>query len=285
MEFHKIGLGTWGMGNSEKDYQKECEFISYAIHSGISHIDTAEVYAGGNTEQLIGDAIKTFPRSGLFLASKVRDAFLNYSDVLHSCENSLKRLKTEYLDLFYVHKPNLNIPIRETAKALNKLYQEKLILNVGISNCSIGTIQEYQKYLCCPIFAIQCQYNLIAREPYKSGLLDFCRKEKIHFIAYRPLQPDVIPLNIHGLLKKGVYPLLDEVAQKYGLNTAQIAISWLIQQENVYTIFKTTNKKHLQEVLDVQNTQIAPEDMEQLTKNFPLQTDISFTMKKYSPLI
>ena len=253
MEFYKIGLGTWGIGNSGENHRKEYEFISYAIHSGIRHIDTAEAYANGDAERLIGDAIKTFPRNELFIASKVRDTLLNYSDVLFSCENSLKRLNTKYLDLFYVHKPSLNIPIKETAHALNKLYQEKLILNVGLSNCSVQTIQEYQKYLCCPVFAVQCQYNLIAREPQKCGLLNFCKKEKIHFIAYRPLQPDVLPLNIHGLLNTGVYPLLDEMAHKYGITTAQVAMLWLIQQENIYAIFKTTNQKHLQDILDTQN--------------------------------
>lgn len=285
MGFYKIGLGTWGIGNSNENYQKECEFILHAVQSGIYHIDTAEAYADGNTERLVGDAISNFPRNKLFIASKVRDTFLNYSDVLYSCENSLKRLKTEYLDLFYIHKPNLNIPIPETARALNKLYHDKLILNVGLSNCSIATVQEYQKYLCCPIFAVQCQYNLIAREPQKSGLLDFCKKEKIHFVAYRPLQPDVVPLNIRGLLNSGVYPLLDDISRKYGISTAQAAILWLIQQENVYAVFKTTNKKHLQEMLDIKNMQIGREDIELLTKNFPLQTDVSFTMKKYFSLI
>ncbi len=281
----KIGLGTWGIGNSEADYQKECEFFAYAIKAGIRHIDTAEAYADGNAERVVGEAIGNFSRKELFIASKVRDTLLNYSEVLTSCENSLKRLNTEYLDLFYVHKPSLNISIGETARALNKLYREKLILNIGLSNCSINTIKEYQKYLCCPVFAVQCQYNLIAREPQTSGLLEFCKKERINFVAYRPLQPDVIPLNIRGLLNRGVYPLLDEMAQKYGLSPAQIALLWLVQQENIHAIFKTTDKEHLQEMLDIQNMQMAPEDMEMLTRNFPFQTDVSFTMKRYSSLI
>src|SRR5579863_8282667 len=127
-----FGLGTWQMGgrlehNQKNDDEKDIAAIQEAIQQGVTHIDTAEKYAAGYAETLIGKAVKDFDRKKLFLASKVGADHLLYADVITACKASLKRLQTAYLDLYLVHKPNPEIPIADTMHALDDLVAEGLI--------------------------------------------------------------------------------------------------------------------------------------------------------------
>lgn len=128
--FYKIGFGTWKTGGTTEpdpnnDDKADIAAIRSAIDNGIVHIDTAELYAGGKAEQLVGQAIAPYNRADLFIASKVRETKLNYNAVLENCAQSLDRLGTDYLDLYYVHKPNPAIPVAETAAAFNELIKQK----------------------------------------------------------------------------------------------------------------------------------------------------------------
>ncbi|OPZ78642.1 MAG: General stress protein 69 [Alphaproteobacteria bacterium ADurb.Bin438] len=288
--FDKIGFGTWQFGgrveaDPNNEDEKDILSIKNAINAGIKHIDTAELYANGKCEELVGQAIKDYNREDLFIASKVRDVKLNYDDILKNCEASLKRLGVSRLDLYYVHRPNPNIPISYTAKAFNRLLDEGMIKNVGISNASVQTLMEYQNHLNKPIFATQSHYNLIVRECVKKGVLDYCIENNIKFIAYRPIQLAVPSLGIEFLAKRGVYKLLDEIADKYQKTNAQIAVKWVISKDNVHTIFKTSNPIHLKETLEVLNFEMGREDIENLTNNFPLQKDEGFVSSGPFPLV
>lgn len=287
--FYKIGFGTWEFGGRgqpkpDNDDAKDIESIQYALKAGLKHIDTAESYANGKSEELVGKAIQGFNRKKLFIASKVRDIKLGYDDVLRNCELSLKRLGIDYLDLYYVHYPNSNIPVCETAKAFNDLHRQGLIKNIGICNAKIETMKDYQNSLDAPIFASQCHYNLIAREPQRTGLLNFCKDNNIIFIAWSPIQLAAPFLGIEPLHKRGVYPLLDEIADKYGKKNAQIAVKWLTQQNNINIIFKSTNPEHMKEILDTENFLLTDEDMKILRDNFPRQEDVSFISIYKKPL-
>lgn len=289
-EFYKIGFGTWEFGgrgtpNPDNNDAEDIQNIQNALRAGIKHIDTAASYAAGKCEELVGEAIKDFNRQSLFIASKIKADQLNYDNVLKNCELSLKRLGLDYLDLYYIHHPNPQIPIEETAQAFNELHKRGLIKNVGISNAKVETMQKYQTHLNQPIFASQCQYNLIAREPERVGLLEFCRQHHIHFIAWSPIQLPAPALGIEPLYKRGVYPLLDEIAGKYGKKNAQIAIRWLIQQKNINIIFKSTNPEHIQEIIDTQNFSLSDDDMRNLSENFPRQESTSFINSHYRPMI
>ncbi len=277
-KFYKIGLGTWKMGGGaqpdpDNDDAADIAMIENAIDLGIRHIDTAEAYADGKAEKLVGQAVSGYKRSELFIASKVRAEKLAYDDVLKSCEGSLKRLGLEQLDLFYVHKPNPLIPVKETARAFNRLLEKAMIKEVGLSNVSINTIKEYNKYLEKPVFAVQNQYSLIVRQSVESGVLEYCQQNNINFVAWRPLQPAVPDLGIKSLYKPGAYPLLDELASKYGVSNAQLAIRWLTEQDKVNVIFKTGNPDHLQQILDADKIRLAHKDWERLKNDFPLQLD------------
>ena len=279
MTFPKLGLGTWQFGgrveyNPDNDDAADIAAIRNAIELGIRHIDTAQLYAGGKTEEFVGAAIKPFNRSDLIIASSVDD--LGHDDVLKSCENSLRRLGIDYLDLYYIHKPQLSVPFAETAKAFNRLLAEGLIRNAGISNAKIETLENYQRHLDRKFFASQNSYNLIVRESVETGLLDYCRQNGIHFVAWRPLQLPAPNLGIESLTKRGAYPILDDMADKYEKTNAQIAIRWLTQQENVSAIFKSANPDHVREILDTENWRLSDADWKNLSDNFPLRKNAGF---------
>lgn len=259
--------------------------IRRAIEAGVRHIDTAELYANGRAEELVGEAARPYDRLSLFIASKVRETKLGYDAVLESCEKSLERLKTDYLDLYYVHKPNPAIPAEETAAAFNELLKRGMIKNVGISNATVETTEKFASFLDSPIFAVQCHYNLIVREPVLKGVLEYCRRKKIHFIAWRPVQLPSEKLGIRSLAERGAYPLLDQIADKYGMTPAQTAVRWLTQQENVGIVFKTKNPEHLKEIIDAQNVTLSDEDTEALTRDFPRMEAEGFTTGGKAPLI
>lgn len=285
----KLGFGTWEMGgrdfpDSNNDDQGDINAIRSAIDAGITHIDTAEAYAGGKAEELTGKAISVYERQKLVVASKVRDVNLAYDSVLSSCEQSLRRLGTDYLDLYYVHQPNPAIPVAETARAFNRLLEQKMIRGVGLSNVSTSTIREYNKFLAQPVCAVQNHYNLIVRQSALEGVIDFCRANGIVFIAWRPIQLPVPALGIASLAQKGAYPLLDEIAGKYGKSNAQIAVRWLTSQNGVGTIFKSRNSRHIEEIVQTGTFEISGEDMRRLTKDFPLQKADAFTSKGYIKL-
>jgi len=226
-----FGLGTWLMGgNLERDFENndsaDIEAIKNAINSGITHIDTAEMYANGYSETLVGNAISGYKREDLFLVSKVTPANLDYKNVISSAKNSLKRLNTSYLDLYLIHGPNPEIPIQETMRALDFLKSEGLIRNIGVSNFSKERLFEAQKYTENKIVVNQVHYNLKFREPQRTGLLEYCQKNDVMLVAWRPFQK--------GLLLEEKNTLMNKMCQKYNKTPAQIGINWFTGMELSY---------------------------------------------------
>lgn len=267
-----FGLGTWMMGgdkirNPDNDDKANIRAIKNAIDVGITHIDTAENYAEGHVEELIGEAIKGYNRAKLFLVSKVDKSNLRSNDLINACKNSLKRLQTDYLDLYLIHAPNSEIPIEETMKAMDFLLEKGLIRNIGISNFNIERTQKAQACTKSKIVANQLHYNLIYREVERKSFVSYCQENDIMLIAWRPIQKGI-------LAQKGT-PILDKMAAKYNKTPAQIAINWLISQENVVTLSKMGKKEHLEENLGALGWQMEKEDIEKLRKEFPNQEDVS----------
>lgn len=268
-----LGLGTWTMGGKRtveaKNDEKDTQALQAAIDLGYTHIDTAEIYAGGHTEELVGQAVKKYDRKKLFLTSKVAGEHARYDDVLESLQMSLKRLQTDYLDLYLVHYPNPDVPIAHTMKALDRLVQEKLVKHIGVSNFSEKRFEEAQFYAENKLVANQLHYNLIYREVERKHLVTYCENNDVLLIAYRPLEK--------GKLAQTGITLLDHMSKKYKKTPSQIALNWLISQANIVTLVKSEDGKHLKENLSALDWQMSPLDIEKLRNEFPDQQAVSNT--------
>lgn len=271
-EMPVFGLGTWQMGgkeihNSQNDDTRDITAIQKAIELGITHIDTAESYAHGYAEMLVGKATRGVDRSKLFIVSKISPAHLHYDDVFRSCEASLKRLQTDYLDLYLIHSPNPEIPIEETLRAMDKLIENGLVKNIGVSNFRTDRLKKAQKHTHNKLVVNQVYYNLVTREPEHEGLLEYCQHNDVFLEAYRPVEK--------GRILSQPIPILDDMAKKYDKTPAQVAINWLISQENVITLSKTSTVDHLKENLGAIGWQMNKEDIETLRREFPNQQERS----------
>ena len=267
-----FGIGTWQMGgryirNPLNDDTRDIEAIKTAIELGVTHIDTAEIYALGWAEKLVAKAIKDFDRKKLFIVSKVAGNHASYEGVLKACEKSLKRLETNYLDLYLIHWYDKRFNLENSMRALDELYKKGLIKNIGVSNFTKERLAEAQSYTKNKIVCDQVHYNLMIREPERKSLLEYCQKNDVMLVAYRPVQK--------GKFAEAPPPILKELANKYKKTPAQIAINWLIAQDNVVTIAKSSHIEHLKENLGAIGWQMEKSDIEKLRHEFPNQKAVS----------
>lgn len=259
-----FGIGTWQMGGGHDE--ADALAIRTAIDLGVMHIDTAEIYANGRAEELVSQEIQGHDRSKLFIVSKVAGS-RSPKEYQKACEEALKRLNTNYLDLYLIHWYDDNAPLQEKIKMMNELVRQGLIKNIGVSNFNVPHLKEAQGYSDYPIACNQVHYNLVFREPERKGLLEYCQENNVMLVAWRPVEK--------GKLTTATSPLMKEVTEKYQKSPAQIAINWLISQENVVTIAKSTNIDHLKENLGAIGWQMDPADIERLRADFPGQRDRS----------
>jgi len=264
VEIPKIGLGTWGMGGKQIEDKRWDEetitAIKMAIDLGLTHIDTAEYYGAGHCEELVGEAIQLYDRESIFLTTKVWRTNLHHDDLLKSMKNSLRRLKQDYVDLYLIHWPNYQIPLKETMQALEKCVTEGYTKYIGVSNFSQSLIQEAQSHLKDNyLIANQTEFSLLDQKP-RTELLPYLQETNRTLIAYSPLGK--------GLLTKIENKTLTETAKKYDKTKTQTALNWLISQENVVAIPKSSNPIHLMEFMDSTNWRIKLEDMMELTNSF-----------------
>jgi diketogulonate reductase-like aldo/keto reductase len=253
------------MGDGGSDDQ-DVAAIQTAIDAGITHIDTAESYGNGKAEELLGRAIKGRDRSKLIIASKVSGYHQSYEGVHQSLQASLKRLGADYLDLYLLHRyPMAGIDIAETMRAMDELVDKGLVKNIGVCNLTPARFDEAQKHSQHKLVCNQVHYNTQIREVEEKGVLRHAQKNDVLLVAWRPLQLGVLPQS----------PLLSELAQKYSKTPTQVAINWLLSQDNVVTISKTSNPDHLRENLGAIGWTMDKEDVERIRRDFPNQKDVS----------
>lgn len=262
-----LGMGTWQMGgrmerDSRNDDAGQIQALKTGLDLGFNLIDTAESYADGKAEELVGEAIRGYDRGKLFLTSKVWKTHVAYDDVLRAAENSLKRLGTDYLDLYLYHQVNNEVPLKETMRAFDRLVSEKLVRHIGVSNFALERFKRAQACAEHKIVVNQIHYSLSVREP-ESELLPWLQENDVMIQAWRPLRgvPDCA--------------LLNELCAKYGKTKSQIALNWLIMQKNIVTITASSSARHIQDNLDAAAFEMAPSDVELLTRNFPEKKFIS----------
>lgn len=262
----QIGLGTgdffWNSNLTED--QKVC-LIQTAIENGINFIDTAEGYGNGSSESTIGNALQGM-RNRVVLATKFSPEHHSFDEVLRSCENSLKRLKIDQIDLYQMHWPNPAVPLQDTARALVRLAQEKQITAVGVSNCSLRDLEEMRRYLGdVPLISVQMEYNLLERTVEKNGIFDFCRQSGSLMLAYSPLDQGQL-----SALGSDRCRLLQGLAKKYNVTIPQLILRWITNQKFVVAITRTTSIEHLLENAKATSFSMSDQDMQCIDEMFPI---------------
>jgi diketogulonate reductase-like aldo/keto reductase len=210
VEISALGLGTFKMGEGRaagtSDDEGDVEAIRLAIELGITHIDTAERYASGYSEEVVADAIEPFERRDLFITTKVWRNHLEHDDLIASIKASLKRLRQDYVDLYLIHWPNPEVPLEETMRALEFCAEEGYTRLIGVSNFSPELVEEAQSHLKDHrLVADQVHYSLVEQGP-SSELLPYCQRNDVILVAYTPLA--------RGKLTRPGNPVLDELAEK-----------------------------------------------------------------------
>ncbi|MFH1509443.1 MAG: aldo/keto reductase [bacterium] len=261
-----FGLGTWKMGGERErdpnnDDTKDIKAIKKAIELGVTHIDTAEVYAAGHAEELVHEAIKDVPREKLFITTKVKGENLKPFDLKRSMKASLKRLGLDHVDLYLIHWSSLDVPLKKTMPAMDYLLEHELTKNIGVSNFDVPLVEEAASLTKYKIVNNQIHYNLSARDYETNGTIEYCQKNNILVTAYRPLDK--------GVFATGNNDILRRLADKYQKPPSQIAINWLLSKPNIVTLVKTSNIDHLQENLGALEWKLDDIDIDDLNKHFP----------------
>jgi diketogulonate reductase-like aldo/keto reductase len=262
-----LGLGTWGIGGFSTRHLGGDERSIRALRLGLElemrFIDTAEAYAGGHSEEVVARAVKS-QRDKVFIATKVSPEHLHYDDVIRSCESSLRRLETVYVDLYQVHWPNESIPIAETMRAMERLAAEGKIRHIGVSNFSVQQTREAQDALSQNTLASnQVEYSLLDRS-IETGLLEYAEKAHITIIAYSPIARGRIPQGRQG----DQWQTLDDIASKYGKTRTQVALNWLIAREPVVVIPKAASLDHVRENAGAAGWEMSKQDHDRLSEAF-----------------
>lgn len=241
----EIGIGTY------KLYGRECkQSLAEALDIGYRHIDTAQMY---KNEKEVGDAIYSFPvdREDIFLSTKVWHTNLEHDDVLQSMEDSLRQLRTPYVDLLMIHWPNDQFSLRQTFEAMLTLRDQGKALNVGICNFPMGLTKEVVEEHRIPILTNQVEYHPFLAQ---FDLLDYSYDHDFLITAYAPLARGKVMEN----------ETLIHIAEEYGKTPAQISLRWLIEQENVVAIPKASSKEHLEENIDIFDFELSDEHFQQI---------------------
>ena len=238
-----IGLGTMGLGGrfsaDPADDANALQVLRQALDCGLTFIDTAEVYAAGHCEELIGRAIRG-RRDEVFLASKVSPEHFRTADIQHACERSLARLATDRLDLYQLHWPNPAVPIEESLGAMRLLQSAGKIVRIGLSNYSTDEVKYAKEVLAPDLFSVQVEYNLCERS-VESDLLPYCASQGMLLIAYSPLDQGSVASDAR------VRGVLDEVGRSCAKTGAQVALNFLATQGPVLPIPKARSPVHLAE--------------------------------------
>lgn len=253
-----MGIGTWGMGGKQapddRNHRESVEAIRYMVKNGATIIDTAEMYAAGHTEEIVGDAMEGLDRKNVFLITKVWNNHLRKNDVSEALNSSLKRLRQDYVDLFLIHWPNPDIPIKETISAMEKLVEEGKTRMIGVSNFSVAQLKEAME--ACSNHAIaanQIEYNYDRRDQ-ESDIIPFCHANKVSVIAYSPI-----------MRGKTNARILKEMAEKYSATPVQVALKYVMKKS--IPIPKSVSISHLDELLGARALNMKEEDYRKIAES------------------
>lgn len=252
-----LGQGTWGMGEDRRHRASEIASLRLGLDLGMRLIDTAEMYADGGAEDIVGEAIKG-RRDEVFLVSKVLPHHATRRGTVDACHASLKRLRTDRLDLYLLHWRE-RVALAETLQAFESLVRSGDIRRWGVSNFDTSDMEDLLELKDGAAVATnQVLYNP-ARRGIEFDLLPWCRARNIPLMAYSPID--------QGRLLKNA--TVQRVAARRSATPAQIAIAWVLKQEGVLTIPKATKPDHVRANREALDIRLTNQDLEDLAHEFP----------------
>lgn len=293
-----MGLGCMGMSEfyGTADADESIRAIHKALDSGVNFIDTADMYGQGANEELVGKALKG-RREQVVLATKfgivrsadpmMRAISGKPEYVKQACENSLRRLGVDVIDLYYQHRVDPDTPIEETVGAMAELVREGKIRYIGLSEAAPEVIERAHKVH--PVTALQTEFSLWSREP-EDDLLPLCKQLGITFVAYSPLGRGFLTGRFRSIddLEANDYrrfsprfmgdnfnknlELVEEIktlALEEGCTPSQLALAWVMSRENTVPIPGTTKLKHLEENIGAAAIELTAGDLERIDRIAP----------------
>jgi len=260
-----IGLGTTGTGGrSSMDAQRTerlMKLYRYAVDLGVNYFDTAELYGGGYAEEVLGKALKPI-RDAVLIGSKFNPQNNSFDGVMRSVEGTLRRLDTDYLDLYQVHWPNPLIPLSETMRAMEKLVDQGKIRYIGVSNFCLEELEEAQTFLDRgQVVSIQAEYSLLDRA-IEQEIIPYCASNNITILVYGALN--------HGRVAwhKEQEEVLSATSERYGRIPSQVVLGWILSQPSVVALTKTSSFEHLRQNVLSTEFMLEKSDVELISSAF-----------------
>ena len=257
-----LGIGTWNMGEKRKKRADEIAALQMAVDLGMTVVDTAEMYGDGAAEELVSEALGSH-RSNIFLVSKVMPQHATRRATISSCEASLRRLKTDRLDMYLLHWRG-RVPLDETLEAFQQLERDGKIRHWGVSNFDVDDMEELVGLTTrggSLAATDQVLYNPM-RRGIEYDLLPWCHTRSIPVMAYSPLE--------QGLLAG--HKTLEAIAVRLTATPAQVALAWVLRQPGVIAIPKAGRVEHVRDNRAALEVELAPEDLAELDDAFPPPT-------------
>ncbi|ESZ50228.1 aldo/keto reductase [Mesorhizobium sp. RSR565B] len=255
-----LGQGTWKMGEDSRRRAGEVNALKLGLDLGMTLIDTAEMYASGGAEEVVAGAIAG-RRDELFLVSKVLPSNASRTGVARACENSLKRLRTDRIDLYLLHWPG-SVPLGETVDAFEALKKAGKIRHWGVSNFDTDEMEELTGLSSGDhVQTNQVLYNLSRRGP-EFDLAPWSRQRGIPLMAYSPVEQGALARNSR----------LETIAARHNATAAQIALAWVIAQPGVIAIPKASSQEHVRQNVAALDIRLTAEDLAELDRAFPPPT-------------
>lgn len=252
-----LGQGTWQMGDSARRRKQEVAALRLGFDLGMTLVDTAEMYASGGAEEVVGEAIAG-RRDKIFIVSKVMPQNASRRSTVAACEKSLKRLKVEAIDLYLLHWPG-NVPFAETLDAFTTLKNAGKIRHWGVSNFDVDEMEEV---VALPggrdVASNQVMYNL-NRRGIEFSLIPWCEKHHIPIMAYSPLD--------QGKLLRSRE--IERIAARHSASAVQVALAWLLRHKNMIAIPKAGSEAHVRENYGALNVRLDADDLAALDRAFP----------------
>ena len=261
-EVPALGLGTWYLGDDAGRRAREIAALRTGIEKGMTLIDTAEMYGGGRSERLVGEAIKGIERGRLFIVSKVLPNNAGRRGIFRSCEESLKRLGTDYLDLYLLHWRG-SVPLAETVECMEKLERDGMIRGWGVSNFDTDDMEELRRVKGGDGCLVNQVLYHAASRGIEYSLLPQMRERGVALMAYCPLAQG-------GSLRRGLFRsrALNDIAVRRGATVAQILLAWAIRGGNTVAIPRSSSPEHTAENAGADAIELTAEELAAIDREF-----------------